>query len=230
MTFIDTLEGFEAALQKEKREERPKLDYLALKDGQSALIQPLQEIDPNSPTYDETKGRAFMIYVHQSPYNWKRRAQCTQESQGRCLGCELDGRDIDPKTKKPRAWYRRKAFFMNVVVHDHTGDPSAANTVKVLSTSGASPVVGGLLEFYKENGPLTEAVFKITRTGSGSQDTVYTLTPALRAEAKDLTDFEPQDTRAGGVVEIPYDRQAKFYEYVTKEEEAAVRESASIWD
>jgi hypothetical protein len=227
MTFIEGIAGFEAALKKEKREERPKLDYLILKDGDSAMIQPLQEIDPNSPAYNEEKGLGFLVYVHQSPYNWKRTAMCTMESQGRCLGCELNNKDIDPKTGKPRAWYPRKKFYINVV---DLGDKS----VKVLSTSGASPILASLIEFYKENGPISQAVFKIARSGASKDDTIYSLTPSFRGEPVDLTEFEPQDARAGGVPEIPYDRQANFYDYRTQQEndlvEATARQSASIWD
>lgn len=220
-TFISGLEEIEAAIAPREDSERPPVEYLSIPDGApSVTVQPLQEFDPSSPAYREDKGLAFVTRYHQSPYNWKRSALCTYDS-GQCLPCELNGQDID-EDGKARAWYPKKRFYINLIIFEN-GEPAG---VKVFNcpTTGAG-ILGDLLEWYKTNGPISEQVFTLSRRGL-KKDTNYTLTPNLKLKAVSVEDHAPWNAREGGMLEIPYDRQAKFYEYVPAAARAAAEESA----
>lgn len=226
MTFLSGLAEIEAAIAPQEREERVKLDYLSLKNGESRTVQPLQELDPSSEGYREDKGLAFITWYHQSPYNWQRSGSCTaKESQ--CLPCELNGSDMD-ENGEARAWYARKRFYINLVVFptdaELAKDPEAKPEVKAFHcTTTGQGILPDLVEWYKTNGPISTQVFTLTRKGE-KRETNYTLTPQLRTEALDLSPFEPQDTKAGGFPNVAYERQAKFYEYVPPAVRAAVAE------
>lgn len=221
--FADTLDEIQSAIEKPQREERVQLDYLSLKPGQSVKVQPMQELDVNSPAFNPDNGKAFVTWYHQSPYNWRRSALCTAGDGGRCLACELNNVDKDA-AGKPQPWYAKKRFFINLLVINDDG----SEEVKVFncSTSGAG-ILPSLLEWYRENGPISETVFTLTRKGS-DRDTSYTLTPSMREKARDLSGFEVQDAKTGAYLEIPYERQANFYEYKAPSVRAAEDEDARI--
>jgi hypothetical protein len=223
MTFLSGLAEIEAAIASEPQEERVSLDYLSVPDKGTATVQPLQELDPSSEGYDETKGLAFITWYHQSPYNWKRSALCSMKDQGQCLACELNGNDYDPEKKEQRAWYARKRFYINLIVTDPVTEEKS---VKVFhcSTTGQG-ILPDLIEWYKTNGPISQQVFTLSRKGQ-KRETNYTLTPQLKTAPSDVADFEPQDAKANGYLSIPYERQAKFYEYTTPGAQAAVAEEA----
>lgn len=208
-TFISGLDEIEAAIAGAETTERPPVEYLAIKNGEPAVtVQPLQEFDPSSPAYREDKGLAYVTWYHQSPYNWKRSALCTKDS-GQCLPCELNNVDLDDDGKS-RTWYAKKRFYIDFIVFEN-GEPVGVKTFNC-PTSG-SGILGDLLGWYKTNGPISEYVFTLSRKGE-KKDTAYTLTPNLKMKAVDVSDFEPWNSREGGMLSIPYDRQAKFYEYV----------------
>lgn len=226
-TFLTGIDELEAALTPQERTERPKLTYLTLtaKGGYptgKVKVQPLQEIDPNSPAYDESKGLAFMTYYHQSPYNWRRSALCTIKD-GACFACEQNGVDKDEKGEN-LPWYPRKRYYMNFLVFpegSHPDSPDGSPYVAAFHcpTTG-NGILPDLIEFYKTNGPVTQAVFTLSRTGQDGT-TAHSLTVRMKDEPVDISGYETQDCRAGGYPEVPYDRQAKFYEAKTPEQKVA---------
>lgn len=229
-TFISGLDEIEAAIAGAEKTERPPVEYLSIKNGEAPMmVQPLQEFDPSSPAYREDKGLAYVTLYHQSPYNWKRSALCTK-SDGQCLPCELNNVDLDDEGK-PRTWYPKKRFYIDFIVFDDAGNPTGVKTFNC-STS-ASGILPDLIGWYKANGPISEYVFTLSRKGE-KKDTDYTLTPLLRQKAVDVTDFEPWNSREGGMLAIPYERQAKFYEYVStdvrhQQDEQARTSTAIEW-
>jgi hypothetical protein len=236
LTFLSGLAEIEAAIApKDADQERPSVDYLTLpyvRGGSStATVQPLQEFDPSSEAFREDKGLAFVTWYHQSPYDWKRSALCTKQD-GQCLPCELNGNDLDEEGKA-KSWWPKKRFYINFVVTEENGVPLDEPVVRAFhcSTSGQG-ILPDLLEWYKTNGPISQSVFILGRKGE-KRETTYTLTPSLKSTPLDLTDFEPQDTKNGGLLTIPYERQAKFYQYVpaaAREVQAEQSRSASAID
>jgi hypothetical protein len=234
MTFIEGLAGLQdAAAPKEAQKDRPKINWLSVKNGETVVIQPLQELDPNSPNYNEERGLAYVTWYHQSPYDWQRQGLCTKD-EGQCLPCELNNVDLiteGPEKGKPKTWYPKKRFYINVLVIPQDGaDPYVA--AFHCSTTGQG-ILPALLEWYNANGPITDTVFSLSRKGE-KRDTSYTLTPRLKDEPLDLTGYTPEDTRAGGYPKVKYESQAKFFAYPGKgaiaEFASAVPQSAATID
>lgn len=228
MTFIDTIEGMRNATKpKEKQQDAVRVDWLILEDGQSVTVQPLQEMDPNSPAYNDELGRAFLTYYHQSPYDWKRQALCTKDD-GQCLPCELNNVDVDEQGK-PRTWYARKRFGISLIVDEVDKESGEINKVVKgfhCSTSG-NGILNDLLDFYAENGPITEQQFTLTRKGAGT-DTSYSLVPKIKNNNPvDVSEFEPQPVRDGIYLSIPYERQANYYKYAPAQHKAAAAASST---
>jgi hypothetical protein len=232
MSFVTGLAEIEAAIDGGESSERPPVEYLSLNKTapgvfESVTVQPLQEFDPSSPAYKEDKGLAYVTWYHQSPYDWKRSALCTKD-EGQCLACELNNVDLDEEGK-PRAWYAKKRFYIDFIVFDDDDNPIGVKTFNC-STS-ASGILPDLLGWYKANGPISEYVFTLSRKGE-KKATDYTLTPQLKKKAIDVADFEPWNSREGGMLRIPYERQAKFYSYVPAaqrhQEDEANRSSTAI--
>jgi hypothetical protein len=231
-TFLSGIDEMEAALAPAERTERPSLTYLSLTAkggyaGGRVKVQPLQEIDPNSPAYDEDKGLGFITWYHQSPYNWKRSALCTMKD-GACFACEQNGVDKDENGEN-QPWYARKRFYINLLVtpeDKHPDSPDGEPYVAVFHcpTTG-NGILPDLMNWYKDNGPITEAVFTMSRSGEQGS-TAHKLTPRLKDEPVDISQYVTQDARAGGYPDVPYDRQAKFYEFVTPAQKAVVEDEA----
>ena len=114
-----------AALNKQMEQSVPSGDsqkgrWLQVKDGQSIKIRFVQEVDADSKNYVEKAGLAFIAIEHTNPKDYKRKALCTIDDQGRCFGCEQHRRD--PKA----GWKGKRRFYANVLVNDEKEDPYVA--------------------------------------------------------------------------------------------------------
>lgn len=179
--------------------------FLTIKDKESYTIRFLQEIDDEVETYDERRGLIAVVEEHtgQGPEGYKRRAVCTADEDGRCWACE--------QTSLPdigRKWKPRMRFYANVIVRDEDGD----DKVKILAQGFGDKNVGKMIIGYNdEYEGLGGQDFKISRSGSGMNDTSYMLMPRppkplsdedLALEVKDLSKF---------IKYIPYENQSDFY-------------------
>ena len=63
--------------------------WVKLEDGESVKVRFLQELDPDSPTYNDKLGLGFIAVEHTNPKDYRRKALCTIDDQGRCWGCHL---------------------------------------------------------------------------------------------------------------------------------------------
>ncbi len=50
--------------------------WVKLEDGESIKIRFLQELDPDSPNYNETLGLGFIAVEHTNPKDYRRKALC----------------------------------------------------------------------------------------------------------------------------------------------------------
>ena len=223
-SIAEGLDALKAAVETEKkdREERPKVNWLSLKDGQSVIVQPLQELEEGSPNYSPERGQAYIAYYHQSPYDWQRQALCTKDEEDGCFACEINNKDVytaaevaamrNPQVKAGDAkpWYRRKRFYINFLVTDpQTGEQE----VKAFHCSTTSQgILGDLLEFYSANGPITDYVFSLSRKGE-DRATSYTLTLRLKDKPVSLEGYKPEPTKEGGYLTIKKEFQPKFFKY-----------------
>jgi hypothetical protein len=166
--------------------------FLRLKDGESARIRFLQELDEDSPGYNPEAGLGFLAVEYRDPDDFRKRALDTSD-EGGCWMAE-------------QGWKPRTSLYINVLNED-TGE------VNVL-TQGMGPksVVPWLIEYAGDQGTLTNRAFKIKRTGSGMTDTQYTLTPT------GPEDKEPFDVTAYELIDlekvlnnVPYEQQENYF-------------------
>lgn len=214
------------------RPDRPNQISLA-KDGDSVVFRFAQEIDFDAKNYDKDLGVGFIAIEHTNgadPKNgWKNRANCTIESQGSCYPCEkVQDRDVEWANRK--GWKQKERFVINVIAGDpvevKTPDGKYTNLVQtdidretgdgsvyVLAQGTYNGVYNALAEIAVENESITDTFFKITRKGSGFNDTSYILTPlkALPDNAKALSEFDLVDLEENVLKEVDYANQKAHY-------------------
>lgn len=193
---------------KQRAEEKASFDgegaFLKLKDKESIKLRFLQELDEESPNYDERRGLITVVEEHVSPKNFRRRAVCTLEQDQRCWACEQ--RSIPDIGKK---WRSKMRFYANVVVR---GTDGADDKVKVLAQGFSKQNVGSaLIAFAEEYQTVTGQDYKLTRTGAGMNDTTYGMIPlASKALSKDDAQREIIDV-SQFIQYIKYEDQAEYY-------------------
>lgn len=144
---------------------KPRTTYLKIEDKQSVDIVFLQELDEESPRYSEKNGLGFLAVEHTNPKDFRRKALCTQESEGACYGCERHREDWKA------GWKGKTRLYINVLVNDGINEPYVA--VMSQSTSGQS-ITPTLIEYAGDDETITEKWFAVKRNGEKT-DTSYTL-------------------------------------------------------
>jgi len=202
MTVVKGLKNINALVEKPKTESSGiKVRWVKLADGQSAKIRFVNELDSDSAHYNESRGLAVVVSEHTNPKDYKRKAACTQETEGRCFGCEM-------ARKEPKSgWKARLRFYTNVLMDDGLEDPYIAVWSQGISKQSAFNTIR---EYALETGSVSNLQWKLKRNGQGTE-TNYTLIPTA-------PDAEPFDwgTHEGFnlekvVREVPYAEQEQFY-------------------
>ena len=180
-----------------------------VKDGQSVKIRFMQEVDPDSENYIEKAGLAFIAIEHTNPKDYKRKALCTIDDQGRCFGCEQHHRD--PKA----GWKGKRRFYANVLVNDDKEDPYVAIFSQGVGPKSATEEV---IQYAGETGSITNINWKLKRTGTG-METNYSIIPLPTGDAKAI-DFDKNelfDLTKTAVRDVPYQDQETFYLGITSD-------------
>jgi hypothetical protein len=175
--------------------------WVKLNDGQSVKIRFLQELDPDSPKYNKNNGVGFIAIEHTNPQDYRRKALCSVDDQGRCYGCEQHRKD--PKA----GWKGRSRLYINVLVDDGTEDPYVAILSQGSGPKSATPEV---IQYAGETGSISDVVWRLKRTGERT-DTNYSIIPLPTSEVKDGEEHELYDLEKIAVRDIPYDEQENFY-------------------
>jgi hypothetical protein len=177
--------------------------FFKLADGETKKIRFLQELDSSSPTYNPKAG--FLAVEHELPTDFKKRALCSYDDEGRCWACEQHQADF-------KKWRPKVKLYVNVAVEEKDDDDNTVWNVYVLSQgNGAKSVTPWLLDYAGDNGSITNKVFRIKRKGAGQKDTSYTLTPGPDdVTPYDVTQYELYDLDKV-VNDVPYDEQEKFF-------------------
>lgn len=202
MSVIKGLKNINALLDKPKFENTgPKINWLKLVDGQSVKVRFVEELDSDSAHYNEDRGLAVVVSEHQNPKDFKRKAACTQESDGRCFGCEMARKE--PK----KGWHAKLRFYCNVVVDNGIDAPFVAVWSQGV---GKQSVFNNLREYIEDTGSISNLLWRLKRNGEGTE-TNYTLLPTVPdAEPFDWTGIEGFNLDKV-VREIPYAEQEAFY-------------------
>jgi hypothetical protein len=203
MTVIRGLKNINAIVDKHRGgdENRPKVRWLKLNDGQSVKLRFIEELDEDSPNYSPDRGLSLVVKEHVNPKDFKRRAVDTMEEEGRDWAEEQHRKD--PKA----GWKGKLRFYCNVLVDDGMEEPYVA----IWSMGvGKMSVFDTIREYALETGSVSNLGWKLKRSGQG-METVYTLIPsAPDTEPFDWSSVEPFPLESA-LNKIPYAEQEAFY-------------------
>lgn len=194
--------------------------WVKLEDGESVKVRFLQELDPDSPSYNQKNGLGFIAVEHTNPKDYRRKALCTMEDQGKCYGCEQHRKDYKA------GWKGRSRLYINVLVDDGKEDPYVA----ILSQgSSGKTVTPTLIEYAGEMGSITNLMWRIKRNGSKT-DTSYTIIPLAKDETPfDFAALELFDLEKTAVRHVPYAEQEAFYMGDSNNEETQGSSGSVEW-
>jgi len=194
--------------------------WLQLKDNQSVKIRFMQELDPDSPSYMEAAGLGFIAVEHTNPKDYKRKALCTIDDQGRCFGCEMHKRDMKA------GWKGKSRMYVNVLVDDGEEDPFVAIFSQGSGPKSATPEI---INYAGETGSISNLTWKLKRTGEKT-DTNYSIIPLPTSDVKpiDFDKYELFDLEKVAVRDIAYSDQESFYMGLTSENSDQSTTSSSM--
>jgi hypothetical protein len=200
--------------------EGSKARWVKLEDGESVKIRFLQELDPDSPNYNEKNGLGFIAVEHTNPKDYRRKALCSMDDQGKCFGCEQHRKDYKA------GWKGRSRLYMNVLVDDGKEDPYVA----ILSQgSSGKTVTPTLIEYAGEMGSITNLMWRIKRTGTKT-DTSYTIIPLAKDETPfDYSSLELYKLEETAVRDLPYTDQEDFFFGEESKSEDSAASSSMDW-
>lgn len=193
--------------------------WVKLEDGESVKVRFLQELDPDSPTYNEVNGLGFIAVEHTNPKDYRRKALCSMEDQGKCFGCEQHRKDYKA------GWKGRSRLYINVLIDDGKEDPYVA----ILSQgSSGKTITPTLIEYAGEMGSITNLMWRIKRSGTKT-DTSYTIIPLAKDEAAfDSSGLELFKLEESAVRDLPYTEQEAFFAGEHGENEESTASSSSV--
>lgn len=204
---------------RQNKSDRPKAVWFKIEDKESVKVRFLQELDEDSPNYNEKNGIGFLAIEHSNPGNWHRKALCTMDEEGRCYACEMHNKDWKA------GWKSKTRLYVNVLVDNGKDEPFVA----VLSQgNGPKSITPSLIEQASEIGTITDKLFKVKRSGKGISDTSYILTPLTEASGnvEDYELFNLEDL----LYDVEYAKQSAHYHNGEKVEEPVAEEVAGTSD
>lgn len=216
ITGLAAIKKFKAEQEAKAAErERPKAEWLSSvfpkKTGDVLEGRFLQELDVDMENYDEARGVGFIAVEHQAPGpdGYKRRAKCTIDSEGQCYACERHKADYKA------GWKQRQNLYINFfAVVD--GEPKTF----ILSRNANSTFANALVQEAIDEGSITNSMYRITKSGSGTQ-TQWMLKRLPKAELLDDSKAEVFDLAASALRDVEYEKQAEYYGAVYSEPGAA---------
>lgn len=192
--------------------------WLKLDDGQSVKMRFLQELDPDSPNFDNRAGVGFIAVEHTNPKDYRRKALCSSDDQGRCFGCEMHRKD--PKA----GWKGRSRLYINVLVDDGKEEPYVA----ILSQgSGPKSATPEIIQYAGETGSISNVLWRLKRTGEKTE-TAYSIIPLPSTDKVDVSNYELFDLEKIAVRDVPYADQENFYFGVTSDSDEESSTSSSV--
>jgi hypothetical protein len=202
MAIVKGLKNIEAMLDKPKFENNgPRVTWLKLEDNQSVSVRFVNELDGDSPSYDEKNGLAIVVSEHTNPKDYKRKAACSAESEGRCFGCEMHRKDMKA------GWRARLRFYINVLVDDGANEPYIAVWSMGVAKSATFSTVR---EYAMESEGITNMVWKLKRNGKGTETNYILIPGATDTEEFNWSGHEVLPLESA-IRKVPYADQESFY-------------------
>jgi hypothetical protein len=200
---ITGLANIKNLIDKPKSADGPKARWLKLEDGQSVKIRFLNEVDADSKNYDASHGLAIVVAEHTNPKDYRRKAVCSMDDEGKCYGCEMNRRD--PKA----GWKARLRYYTNVLVDEGADEPYVA--IWSQGVGPKSPTTTTIVEYAGDTGSITNVVWRLKRTGTGTQ-TSYSLFPLTTDDSPfDFKGVETYELEATAVRQVKYPDQEAFF-------------------
>ena len=221
MGIVTGLKGLNDVIDKPSYDgsENSKAKWVKLEDGESVKVRFLQELDPDSPTYDSKNGLGFIAIEHTNPGDYRRKALCSMDDQGKCYGCEQHRKD------HKAGWKGRPRLYINVLVDDGKEDPYVAVLSQGISGKTITPTLN---EYAKEMGSISNLMWRIKRTGLKT-DTSYTIIPLAKDETPfDSSGLELYDLMTTAVRDLPYTEQDSFFSGDNKHEDSQSSTNPSV--
>ncbi len=217
MSFITGLKELGKLVEESEETTGNKVNWLKMAPGQTATIRFVNELDEDSPNFDAERGLALVAYEHTNPEDFRRKAVCTMESEGRCFGCEMNERG-------KKGWYKKPRFYINLLFDDGVEPPKV-----VVWSMGVrrSQTFAMIREYAIETGSISNLKWRIKRSGSGT-DTTWTLIPG----GPDATPFDWSDVEVpnleSALRQVPYSEQEQFFLAVKSNEVKDEVDNSSI--
>lgn len=183
-----------------------KVRWLKMDDGQSIKARFINELDEDSPNYDPARDLAIIVSEHSNPKDYKKKAVCTMESEGRCFGCEMARKQTEAE-RKLGSWRAKFRFYINLLVEDGIEDPYVAVWSQGVGKQSAFNTLKG---YVIDTGSITNRNWRMTREGTGTQTTYALIARDPDTEKFDWTGIEPYPLEKV-VREVPYAEQESFY-------------------
>jgi len=178
-----------------------KVEWLKLNDGQSVKVRFVEELEEDSPGFSEDRGLAVVISEHSSPEDFRRKAQCTQDTEGRCFACEQ-------ARKEPKAgWWAKLRYYANVLVTEQDQNTKVAVWSQGVSTRSAFNIIR---EYAMDMGAVTNLQWKLKRNGMGTETNYLLMPQGADTQPFDWSGYEFFNLETI-VREVPYDQQEAFY-------------------
>ena len=216
MASITGLANIKNLIDRPRSESGPKARWLKLEDGQSVKIRFLNEVDADSKNYNTERGLAIVCAEHTNPKDYRRKCVCTMDEEGRCYGCEMNRRD--PKA----GWKARLRYYTNVLVDEGTDEPYVA--IWSQGVGPKSPTTTTIVEYAGGTGSITNVIWRLKRTGTGTQ-TSYSLFPLTTDESSfDFKGLDLYNLDETAVRQVKYSDQEAFFMGL----DADVNASASV--
>ena len=210
MSIIKGLKEMEKAIDRPRASADSgaiKVRWLKLEDSQSVKVRFVNELDSDSPNYSEERDLAIVVSEHTNPKDYRRKAVCTMDSEGRCFGCDMARKETMDDRKRGGSWRPRLRFYTNLLVDDGMEDPYVAVWSQGVGKQSAFNTVR---EYVLDTGSVSNLTWRLKRQGTGT-DTTYVLLPTgPDTEPFDWAGVEPFNLEKV-VRELPYAEQENFY-------------------
>lgn len=208
MGFIKGLKAINEKLDKPRSQESyVKTTWLKLEDGQAVKVRFPNELDDESPNFSEDRGLAVVVAEHTNPKDYKIKAVCSIDDDGRCFACEMHNKENASGNKEYRGGWRPKLrFYTNVFVEDGSSSYVAVWSQGV-STKSAFNI---LREQAMETGSVSNVSWKMKRNGVRTETSYILIPSAPDTEPFDWSGVELFDLEKV-VRQVPYAQQEAFY-------------------
>lgn len=198
--------------------EASNINWLKIDDKETVRVWFLQELDKAATGYVEENGLGMLATEHTNPDNFRRRAVCSIDDEGRCVGCERHAAD------RKAGWYAKSRLYINVLVERKNGDREVA--VMSQANGSKSVIAPMVIEYAIDKGTITDRWWKIKRTGTGNK-TQYTPMPGDPSTDIDPADYSDEVFDVHKAVrEVPYEEQFDHY-FKTDDEDSGPKPPSS---